>query len=176
MLENIKILIANNKLLEAIESLQQLCKDSNYEDELISYLARYNDLHQRIRFDTLSASEVYLIKNKLAHSLLALVKEIEKDNSKLKIISKLTLLPKKNLWLFSITLVLTGIALGVVVILSTIPEVNKTPNKDSEKEVNIELKTEGSNSPAVFGKEVEIRYGGDFSEVEEKIDSVHMTD
>lgn len=134
MLNLVKMLIADGKLPEAINALRTLSEDPQHANELIGYMARYNDLNKHIRADSLSYSEITRDKNKLTQSLLSLINEVEGKNDTLT--QRITipfLLPKYRLWIIFLSFNII-ILLGMWMILRSI--VGVSPPINSQEDVH----------------------------------------
>lgn len=77
MFTDVKSLISDDRLEEAISILQKEIRDPAAANELIQYSARIAELNKHIRTDTLSYDEISRTKNKIRGSLLNIIKEIE---------------------------------------------------------------------------------------------------
>ncbi|MEM6699931.1 MAG: TIR domain-containing protein [Bacteroidota bacterium] len=81
-LQEIKKLLALNKLDEAIEKLLELANDSlyeGYENSIIMQSARWNGLKRKIDQGLLSNEQEVLQTNRISNALLSLHKDMEKE-------------------------------------------------------------------------------------------------
>ncbi|MEM7368706.1 MAG: hypothetical protein AAF587_08870 [Bacteroidota bacterium] len=101
MLDSVKELITDGKLPEAFDTLRALIEDPQHANELIGYMARYNDLEKHVRANSLSHDEITRDKSKLTQSLLSLISEVEEKSSTLSFRTAVPLvLHKYRLWIF----------------------------------------------------------------------------
>ena len=80
--KNIRNLIAQNELDEAIKQLQLLLKNSPKLDETILQSARFHDIRRQIRLGLVSHAEANLTQNQIHVGLLDLLREIEEQSEK----------------------------------------------------------------------------------------------
>ncbi len=76
-IKNIRNLIAQNKLDEAIKQLQLLLKNSPKLDEAILHSASFHDIRRQIRLGIVNHAEANMAQNQIRASLLDLLYEIE---------------------------------------------------------------------------------------------------
>lgn len=81
-LDNIKILIAEDNLTEAIDLLNAFIEDDKQLNELIIQSARINELSKDLRVGTISNEEASILKNKIRNGVLELVSIIQKKKKK----------------------------------------------------------------------------------------------
>ena len=176
MFTHIKDQVAQGNLFEALTALRELAEDSQHSNKWIGLMARYSDLKEQVDADTLSYEEVSRNKNKLTQSLLAFIDDVEKSSPVSP--SKLGRFLKQPQGRFSLAgLLVIIIVAGVFLVMSRPNQTIKNSGTTiTTGEGDVDIKTEGSNSPLVFGKEADIRYGGDFSAMEEETDSLKTAD
>ncbi|MCY7328848.1 MAG: hypothetical protein LH618_09885 [Saprospiraceae bacterium] len=76
-LKNIRNLIAQNELDEAIKQLRLLLENSPKLDEIILQSARFHDIRRQIRLGVVSHAEATLTQNQIRAGLLDLLRDIE---------------------------------------------------------------------------------------------------
>ena len=76
-LQDIRTLIGQDNLREAVRQLQKLLKDSPLLDEAIHQSGRLANIYKHVRLGTISSEEAQLTQNQIRHGLLELVREIE---------------------------------------------------------------------------------------------------
>ncbi|MFZ4476983.1 MAG: hypothetical protein ACOYPR_17440 [Saprospiraceae bacterium] len=73
---NIRELIAQSHLDEAIEALKQLAQGTRHETEILQLSARFSALERQQRLGTESPSELNRSRNQITHALLELLKDL----------------------------------------------------------------------------------------------------
>jgi hypothetical protein len=76
-LEQIRHLIGNNELQQALEQLRALLENSPKLDEVILQSARFQDIRQQIRLGRVSHADAQVTKNQIREGLLDLLQEME---------------------------------------------------------------------------------------------------
>ena len=77
----VKQLIAEDNLAEALSQLQAFLSDSPKLDEIILQTARFSDIRRQIRLGLSDSQEANLTKNQIRAGLLDLLNELEKQDT-----------------------------------------------------------------------------------------------
>jgi len=130
-LENIKSLIAEDNLIEAIEKLNTIINDDSQLNELVIQSARIHELSKELRIGIISNEDASIIKNKIRSGVLELISIIKSKRNKSK--------NSKKKYLTYI-LVFSGILMSVYLLKNVLPS----------KSIKIENSNQ-QNSPAILG-------------------------
>ena len=79
--DRLKQLVANNKIDMATKKLLQYRLDEDDRNEVIALQARYNQLQQAIRLETLSIKDQNLQRSRITNSLLSLIDNVDEEDN-----------------------------------------------------------------------------------------------
>ena len=80
-IQEIQLLVAEDKLDQALQKLQELLKDSSRLNEVILQTGRLANVQSQIRMGTISGSQADLTKNQIRAGILSLINDLEGKSS-----------------------------------------------------------------------------------------------
>lgn len=140
-LDEIRSLVGQNKIKEALESLQELLIHSKLKNEIILTTSRFKELQESIRKGIIKYEDSSTEKNKIKNSLLEILTEIEDTyKKKFRFINKFSII--------SLSVITTVLAIAIIFFSN---EIYKLFGKQKLEKEKYEELTNGSDTEKIVG-------------------------